>query len=84
MAANATLEDLVELLNVAELRGGPIGALTFGANIPALADGNPRTAYPTAPTWQVSPADAHLAFAPGGQALVIPVCSKAWPEIWLL
>lgn len=65
------LPELVRLLNIGELRRDAIGALTFGAEIPAYKDGmlptapKLRYAFPTAPTWQVrqpppgSSAEAH-------------------------
>ncbi len=49
----------MRLLNIGELRGDAIGALTFGAEIPPYKDGALpsapplRYAFPTAPTWQV-------------------------------
>ena len=60
----STVPELVELLNIAELRGDTLGGLTFGAELPPymgrLGDGCPtgaacglRHAFPTAPTWQV-------------------------------
>jgi hypothetical protein len=47
------IPDLVQLLNIGELRGDSVGALTFGAEIPEYkGNGIRRTAFPTAPTWQ--------------------------------
>lgn len=47
------LPELVNLLNIGELRGDAVGGLTFGAEIPEYKNnGIRRTAYPTAPTWQ--------------------------------
>lgn len=36
----------LQLIKIAELRGSPIGALTFGVELPIG-----KVAYPTAPTW---------------------------------
>ena len=40
------MQAIVELLMTAEERGGTIGALTFGAELP-----NGWQAFPSAPTW---------------------------------
>lgn len=60
MLNSTELPELVKLLNLGHLRGGRLGALTFGAEVPQpLVEGhrvNPgsrRLAFPTAPTWQV-------------------------------
>ena len=37
---------MVQLLQIAEMRNSPVGALTFGIELP-----NGKVAYPAAPTW---------------------------------
>lgn len=52
----SSIPDLVDLLNIGELRGDNVGALTFGAEIPEYKNnGIKRRAFPTAPTWQARP-----------------------------
>lgn len=52
----SSVPGLVDLLNIGELRGDSVGALTFGAEIPEYKNnGIKRRAFPTAPTWQASP-----------------------------
>ena len=49
----SSIPGLVDLLNIGELRGDNVGALTFGAEIPEYKNnGIKRRAFPTAPTWQ--------------------------------
>ena len=36
----------MQLLQIAEMRNSPVGALTFGIELP-----NGKVAYPAAPTW---------------------------------
>ena len=49
----AQLPGLVQLLNVGELRGSPVGGLTFGAEVPEYRGRGKRLSYPSGPTWQV-------------------------------
>lgn len=51
---DSTTGRLVELINIARLRGDDnIGGLAFGAEVPEYRGSGRRLAYPTAPTWQV-------------------------------
>ena len=53
LADAAQLPALVQLLNVGQLRGSPVGGLTFGAQVPEYRGRGKRLSYPSGPTWQV-------------------------------
>lgn len=50
----ARLPELVKLLSAGQLRGSPIGGLTFGAYIPEYKGRTERVSHPSGPTWQAS------------------------------
>ena len=82
------LPALVQLLNVGELRGSPVGGLTFGAQVPEYKGRGKRLSYPSGPTWQVgtvmiiTPAPWVMRY--GMRCLWLhrlsPVCSILQPE----
>ena len=48
----SALPDLVRLLSVGQLRGSPIGGLTFGSEVPEYKGRGLRISHPSGPTWQ--------------------------------
>ena len=56
----ARLPELVKLLSVGQLKGSPVGGLTFGVHVPEVKKRGQRVSYPSGPTWQVfSPLHLH-------------------------
>ena len=49
----ARLPELVKLLSVGQLKGSPVGGLTFGVHVPEVKKRGQRVSYPSGPTWQV-------------------------------
>ena len=64
----ARLPELVKLLSVGQLKGSPVGGLTFGVHVPEVKNRGQRVSYPSGPTWQVSTLLPHR--GTGGRALL--------------
>ena len=50
----ARLPELVKLLSIGQLKGSPVGGLTFGVHVPEVKNRGQRVSYPSGPTWQVT------------------------------